>query len=76
MGDLGYVIIKQPGNGEMHIRYDKDIKVAWVTVELDSPKGELNERIYMYVPFNPEPPQLKKTGEEYDYVVVFKGETD
>ncbi len=74
MGHRGLVIIEQPGNGVMHISYDKKAKEAWVTVDLHCPKGEPNQ-IHMYVPFNPEAPHVKKIGDEYDYVVIFKGET-
>ena len=65
--NMGYVEIKKPGIGVMTIIYDKQAKVAWVNVDLNDLPQELkglygwqNEHIYMYVPFDKEPPKLKK----------------
>lgn len=79
--DIGYFTVTKPGVGTMDVIYDKGTKEACVNVHLEDLEKEWkkeygweDEHIYMYVPFDEEPPKLKKTGDSFDYKVVFKAE--
>lgn len=81
MEDIGYFTVTKPGVGTMDIIYDKKAKEACVNIALEDLEDELkeeygweSERIYMFVPFDQEPPKLRKTDGEFDYKVVFKSE--
>jgi len=65
--NIGYVEVDKPGVGVMTIIYDKKAGVAWVNIDLDDGEEEWkakygweDEHIYMYLPFDKEPPDLKK----------------
>lgn len=82
LGDIGYFRVTKPGVGTMDVIYDKQVKEACVNIHLEDLEEELmadygwqDEHLYMYIPFDGEPPNLKKTGERFDYQVVLKAES-
>lgn len=79
LGDIGYFRVKKPGIGTMDVIYDKGSREACVNIHLEDLKEEWkqqygweNEHIYMHVPFDKEPPKVRKTAGRFDYRVVFK----
>ena len=78
---IGYAELGRPGIGTMVVVYDKNQQVAWVTIDLDDLEGQAkenygwqNEHLYVYIPFNGQPPRLKMTSGKFGYKVVLKGE--
>lgn len=81
MEEISYFSVTEAGIGTLDVIYDKKTEEAFVNIHLEDLKEELkeqygweNENIYMYVPFEKEPPKLRKTDGNFDYKVVFKSE--
>ena len=81
LGNIGYFRVTKLGVGTVDVIYDKQAKEAYVNIDLEDLKEEWkesygwqNEHIYMYIPFDQEPPKLKKADARFDYKVVFKDE--
>ena len=80
--NIGYFEVTRPGIGKMTVIYDKESKEASVIVDLEDLEekslqkyGWKNEKIFMYIPFNVEPPNLKIIrGAGYNCRIILKGE--
>jgi len=80
--NIGYFEVTKPGIGKMTVIYDKESKEASVIVDLEDlgekslqKYGWKNEKIFMYIPFNVEPPNLKIIrGAGYNCRIILKGE--
>jgi hypothetical protein len=79
LGNIGYFKVMKPGFGTMDVIYDKRVKEAIVNVNLEDLEDKLkiqygweDERIYMYIPFEPEPPKLRESSGDFAYRLVIK----
>lgn len=79
--DIGSFKVTKPGVGTLNVVYEKKIGEATIAIDFDDLRedelnkyGWKNEHLFMFVPFDKEPPNLKKTNGEFDYRVIFKSE--
>ena len=79
--DMGYFKVTKPGVGSMDVVYDKQEKQACVIADLEDLDEEWkdkygweDEHIYMYLPFDEEPPKLVKPI-DLDKWFIYKSES-
>ncbi len=79
MEEISYFSVTEAGVGTLDVIYDKKTKEAFVNIYLEDLTDEWkaqygweDERIYMYIPFDKEPPQIMMTTGKFGYKVVSK----
>jgi len=79
--DASLLRVTKPGVGTMDVIYSKESEEANVIIVLEDFEGEMkarygwgNERLYLFIPFDTKPPNLRRTAEGFDYKIVLRSE--